>query len=146
MSTAISKKRDDEVEIMVKRRVSPVAVLCCCFAAALAMWCVPVFAHHGISAYSDHLETLKGTVTEFAWSNPHCQIYFDVVDDKQKVVHWSCETNSPARLTRAGWTRNTLKPKDQVTLSILPAKNGTPVGFLRGITLADGTKLTLTEK
>ena len=49
---------------MVKRRVSPVAVLCCCFAAALAMWCVPVSAHHGISAYSDHLETLKGTVSE----------------------------------------------------------------------------------
>jgi hypothetical protein len=131
---------------MIRKRLSLFAFLCCFMAIGLATFCRPILAHHGISAYADQTTTLKGIVTEFVWSNPHCQIFFDVVDDKQNVAHWSCETNSPARLMRAGWTRNSLKPKDEVTITLLPAKNGTPVGFLRGIMLADGTKLTLTEK
>ena len=65
----------------------------------------PVLAHHGNAAYdTDHPITIKGTVTEFAWTNPHVQIYLDVKDEKGIIVHWSVETYSPGKLIRAGWT------------------------------------------
>ena len=104
------------------------------------------FAHHGLSAYDEKNPlTLKGTVTEFAWSNPHSQIYFDVKDDKGNVAHWACETLGPARLLRAGWTRHSLKPGDQITISLIAAKSGAPVGFLRKLVLADGTELGVNQ-
>jgi hypothetical protein len=131
---------------MIGKRLLSVGFLWCGLALGLSMICAQVFAHHGTSAYEEHPITLKGTVTEFAWSNPHSQIYFDVVDDKGNAVHWSCETLSPSRLVRAGWTRTSLKPADKITIILLPAKNGTPVGYLEEVVLADGSKLTRTEK
>lgn len=105
------------------------------------------FAHHGLSAYDEkNPVTLKGTVTEFAWANPHTQIYFDVKDDKGNIVHWACETLNPARLMRAGWTRHSLNPGDQITISLIAAKSGAPVGFLRKLVLADGMELTVMQK
>jgi len=68
-------------------------------------------------------------VTEFVWSNPHCQIYLDVKDDKGNVVHWSVESQSPGILHRNGWTRESIKPGDTVTITLIPAKNGAAVGF-----------------
>jgi hypothetical protein len=104
--------------------------------------CGSLLAHHGLSAYDERNSvTLKGTVTEFAWSNPHTQIYFDVKDDNGSVVHWTCETLNPARLLRAGWSRNVLKPGDQITITLIAAKSGAPVGFLRKLVLADGKEL-----
>jgi hypothetical protein len=73
---------------------------------------------------------LSGTVTEFVWSNPHVFVLFDVKDDKGNVVHWAGEMNSPGVLKAAGWSKTTLKPGDQVTLSVRPNKAGTPVGLL----------------
>ena len=91
----------------------------------------PMFAHHGNAAYDETKEvTLKGTVTEFEWANPHTQIYFDVKDTKGNVVHWGCETLSPGKLIRAGWSKNAVKPGDQITITLVAAKNGAPVGFL----------------
>jgi Family of unknown function (DUF6152) len=105
------------------------------------------FAHHGLSAYDEkNPTTLKGTVTEFAWSNPHAQIYFDVKDDKGNVAHWACETLNPARLVRAGWSRHSLNPGDQITISLIVAKSGAPVGFLRKLVLADGTELGVSQR
>jgi|SRR5580704_3970499 hypothetical protein len=105
------------------------------------------FAHHGLSAYDEkNPVTLKGTVTEFAWSNPHSQIYFDVKDDKGNVTHWACETLNPARLLRAGWTRHSLNPGTQITISLIVAKSGSPVGFLRKLVLADGTELGVNQQ
>ncbi len=61
-----------------------------------------IFAHHGNSAYDEvHPITIKGTVTEFVWANPHCQIYLDVTDDKGNVTHWGIESQSPGILLRA---------------------------------------------
>ena len=108
--------------------------------------CVPTFAHHGNAAYDEkHPITLKGTVTEFAWANPHTQIYFDVKDDKGNVVHWSCETLSPGKLIRSGWTKDGVKPGDDITITLIPAKSGAPVGFLNKLVLPDGKTLGIEE-
>src|ERR1700748_3474468 len=74
-------------------------------------------AHHGNSAYDEQARVpIKGIVTEFVWTNPHSQIYLDVKDNNGNIVHWGIETNSPGILTRAGWTRHSLKAGDQVTI------------------------------
>src|SRR5579871_4460007 len=105
---------------------------------------LPALAHHGNAAYDlDKPITLKGTVTEFAWSNPHVQIYFDVNNGKGKVVHWASETVSPGMLSRAGWVKNELKPGDKITITLGPAKNGSPVGYALKIVLANGKELIL---
>src|SRR5581483_199131 len=84
----------------------------------------PVFAHHGNAAYDETKEvTLKGKVTEFDWANPHAQIYFDVKDGKGNVSHWGCETLSPGKLVRAGWSKDAVKPGDEITIVLVAAKN-----------------------
>jgi hypothetical protein len=98
--------------------------------AGLLMVCGPMWAHHGNSAYDEtHWITLTGTVTEYVWSNPHCEIFLDVKDDKGKVVNWGIESQSPGIMRRNNWTRTSLKPGDQITITLAPAKNGAPVGF-----------------
>jgi len=102
--------------------------------------CGALFAHHGTNASYD-LEkqiTIAGTVTEFVWSNPHCQIYLDVKDEKGELVHWGVETNSPGQLRNGGWNRELIKPGDHITVTVFPSKAGTPAGVLSKITLADG--------
>jgi hypothetical protein len=105
--------------------------------------CVPLLAHHGTNASYDLNKsvTLKGTVTEFVWSNPHCQLYFDVKDAQGNVVHWAGETNSPGVLLRAGWTRKIMQPGDQITITVHPSKAGAAVGVIQTIVLADGKVL-----
>jgi hypothetical protein len=111
--------------------------------AALLLVGASVFAHHGGSDYDvQHPMTLKGTVTEFYWSNPHCQVFLDVKDDSGKVVNWTVETLAPAVLKRAGWSRETLHAGNQISITFVPSKKGTPVGMLRKVVLPDGTELT----
>jgi hypothetical protein len=89
-----------------------------------------MLAHHGNVAYDEqHPITIAGNVTEFVWSNPHCQIYLDVKNDKGDVVAWSVESQSPGILHRNGWTRDSIKPGDHITVTLVPAKSGAPVGF-----------------
>jgi hypothetical protein len=105
------------------------------------------FAHHGTTAYDpQHKVTMKGTVANFEWTNPHSQIHLDVTDDQGKVVHWNFEAQPPNILIHAGWTRETLKPGDQLTVVVNPAKNGSPIGIIQKIVLANGQELTMTEK
>jgi hypothetical protein len=109
----------------------------------LLVLCAPAFAHHGGSEYDqDHPVTLKGSVTEFDWNNPHCQIFVDVKDDKGKVVSWSIETYAPAVMKRAGWNRETLHAGDEVTITVIPSKRGNPVGMARKVILPNGKELT----
>ena len=123
-------------------------------AASVLVFCGPALAHHGAPSLYDvlHPITIKGTVTEFVFANPHAQIYLDVKSDKGEVVQWSIETNGPGQLRRAGWTRETLKPGDTIAVTLIPAKNGAPVGFsgwaLGGgkIVLANGQTITTQEK
>jgi hypothetical protein len=109
----------------------------------LLIACAPAFAHHGGSDYDvQHPVSLKGTVTEFFWSNPHCQIFVDTKDDSGKTVNWTIETLAPAVLKRAGWSRETLHPGDQITITVVPSKRNTPVGMLRKVVLPSGAELT----
>jgi len=112
-------------------------------AIGLLMICVPVFAHHGGSEYdTKNLVTMKGTVTEFFWANPHCQVLFDAKDASGKVVNWAIETLAPAVLKRAGWSPETLHPGDQITITFAPSTRGTPVGMIRKVVLPNGKELT----
>jgi hypothetical protein len=81
------------------------------------------FAHHGAAAYDRTVTlTLKATVTEFIFRNPHIILSFDAADDHGKVVHWSAEGGSPSGLARRGWTWKTLKAGDQITVVGNPAR------------------------
>jgi hypothetical protein len=104
---------------------------------------VPTRAHHGTNTEYDaeHPVVFKGLVTEFEFANPHIQIYFDVKDDKGKVAHWAVEGPSPGRLMRMGWSRTEVKPGDQITITVEPARNGAPVGALRKVVLPSGKEL-----
>jgi hypothetical protein len=102
----------------------------------------PLFAHHGYVAYdTDKKVTLKGTVTQWHWSNPHCLLQLDVTDESGQVVHWIAETENPSSMTRMGWTDKSLKPGEQITLTALPVKNGRPVGRIIEVVTSSGERL-----
>ena len=100
---------------------------------------VPVFAHHGNAAFDTGSNvTVKGTVTEWYWANPHCFLKFDVPDDKGSVVHWVAETNNPADMINRGWTKQSLKPGEEVTVTMQVVKGGHPIGRVQQIVLTNG--------
>ena len=115
-------------------------------AAALVMISGVTFAHHGsaVSYNLGKMVTMEGTVTEFQWRNPHVYILYDVKDDKGNVVNWGAETHSPVVCENDdGWTKNTLKPGDRVTIVGNCAKNGSHTTRLSKIVLADGKSFTI---
>jgi hypothetical protein len=104
--------------------------------------CVPLFAHHGNAAFDVGKKvTLKGTVTEWVWANPHCWLKFDVKDDKGTVVHWVAETNNLADMIERGWSMRSFKPGDDVTVTVEPVKNGNPAGRVLSVVLPNGQTL-----
>jgi len=99
----------------------------------------PVFAHHGASAYeSKKLTTLKGTVTDFKFMNPHSEIFFEVKNADGKVEKWSAEAASMVTMSRLGWTKTLFKPGDQITVVGNRARNGSPTMRLSKVVLANG--------
>ena len=107
-------------------------------------------AHHGSAiSYETKLDkavTMKGTVTEFVWRNPHVYIIYDVKDANGNVVEWSAETSSPSTMTgEHNWTRTTIKPGDEITFTLLPSKIATAAGILYKAVASDG-KVLLEDK
>lgn len=103
---------------------------------------VPVFAHHGSASFDTSKEvTLKGTVTEYIWANPHCFLKFDAKDDTGTVRNWAVEVSNPTDMTKRGWSRGSFKIGDQVTVSLQAVKNGAPIGRLTRVVLPDGSTL-----
>jgi hypothetical protein len=101
-----------------------------CFAAGLLLASIPISAHHGTSGYDmEKVITLNGTVTNFNWSNPHCLVRIDVKDSKGDVKDWVVELAAPTLMTRNGWTKDSLKPGDEVVAETHPAKNGATTGL-----------------
>ena len=111
---------------------------------ALLLIGVSAFAHHGTFVSYDPTKafTTKAVVTEFRYTNPHIQLYFDIKDEKGNVTHWSAEGPDPAVLVQAGWGRKrtlaALTPGAEITITLQPARNGKPVAQMSNIILANG--------
>ena len=120
------------------RKIIPVLAL----TVSLATLSVPLLAHHGSAAFDTKTTlTLKGTVTEWLWSNPHCILWLDVKDDDGKVVHWIAETQNPVTMVNGGWSKFSMKPGDVVTITLQPVKADTRAGRIMTVLLPDGTTL-----
>ena len=116
-----------------------------CMLVVMLAGIAPLLAHHSPAAFDRTKEvTLKGTVKDFRWQNPHTWIEVEVPDekDKSKLVVWGVELTSPTYLIRAGWKSNIIKPGDKVTVEVNPVRSGEPSGIFKSLTLADGRVLT----
>ncbi|MGA7794474.1 MAG: DUF6152 family protein [Candidatus Acidiferrales bacterium] len=103
----------------------------------------PMFAHHGAAAYdTSQNTTLKGTVVEFDFINPHCQLFINVADENGTLVKWDGEFTNPGTLHRRGWTKDMFKPGDQITMIGNRAKNGANVIRVMKLQMADGKEIT----
>jgi uncharacterized protein DUF6152 len=103
---------------------------------------VPVVAHHSFAAEFDASKPIKltGTVTKIEWMNPHTYFYIDVTENG-KTENWGMEMGSPNGLMRQGWTRNSMKVGDVVTVEGSRAKDGSNIGNARSVTLSGGQRL-----
>ena len=100
---------------------------------------VPLFAHHGNASYGNAKQlTVKGTVTEWVWLNPHTLLKIDVKDDSGQVVNWVVEWSAPSSLINFGINKQTFKPGDEVTVVMITPDNGAPVGRIQRVQLANG--------
>ena len=113
-------------------------------AVGLLVYSAPLVAHHGAASFDEKILTLKGTVTEWVWSNPHCFLKFDVKGESGNVIHWTVETQNPTTMTQLGWARTSFKAGDEVMAALQGVKNGAPIGRLRTVTFADGRVLAAT--
>jgi len=109
-------------------------------AALAAAISLPVQAHHSFAAEFDANKpvTLVGSVTKVEWQNPHIWVYLDVKDDQGHVQPWQCEGGAPNTLTRNGWSRDSLKYGEQVTIDGALAKDGSKTCNMRVVKLPDG--------
>jgi len=103
----------------------------------------PLSAHHGNAVYDESkYVTVKGTVTQWVWANPHCWLKFDVKDTAGNLVHWIAETSNPPDMLNRGWSKQSFKAGDEVAITMLTVKNGEPRGRLRQVVLPDGKTLS----
>ena len=120
-----------------------IGLICATFAlvAGLSLAVGPLFAHHGRGqTYNGDQElSVDGTVTEFAWRNPHVTLFLDSIDEDGSVVSWGFEVSNVSTMSRQGWSRNIFKPGQEINVTYNPARSGAPIGVLRKVTLPDGT-------
>ena len=111
--------------------------------AGLLAVALPAAAHHSFAAEYDAAKPvqLKGTVTKVEWTNPHARFYVDVKDADGSVVNWNLELASPNVLVRQGWTRQSLKVGDEITVAGAAAKDGSKMANARNVTLASGKRV-----
>jgi Family of unknown function (DUF6152) len=110
---------------------------------ALCAGCAAVWAHHSFAAEFDGNKAIKleGTLTKLEWFNPHIWLYLDVKDASGTVVKWQCEGGAPNGLTRNGWSKDSLKAGDQLTIEGWLAKDGSRTCNARSVKLPDGRRV-----
>ncbi len=115
--------------------------------ATLSMVAAPLFAHHsrGDTYAMDTELTLKGTVSEVVWRNPHVFYYLEVQGENGDVVNWAFENGGVSQLAREGYHRNTIRVGQEITAIVHPARNGAPLSIVVKIILADGTEIMCRE-
>lgn len=113
------------------------------FTAAVSILTQPMLAHHGRGATYDVKKqlSLKGTVAEVLWRNPHIVILLDARDDSGNVVRWTIEHSNITTLVRQGYGRNTLKAGQDVTAVVFPGADGTPIALCHKIVFPDGKEI-----
>ena len=122
---------------MSNRRITAFAV-----AVGLLIVSVTAFAHHSAAIFDTGKRvTVTGTVTEWFWANPHCLLSFDVKDAGGQMVRWVAETQAPPNMIPFGWSKQSFKPGDEVTITLEPARSGRPVGRLLRVVFRDGRTL-----
>lgn len=100
------------------------------------------YAHHAGTAFDETKQlTIKGTVKEFKWVNPHTWLYLMVPNQAGEAEEWQLEGGSISILARAGWNRNTLQSGDKITVVVKPLKNGGNGGEYRTVIKEDGSKM-----
>ena len=105
-----------------------------------------IFAHHGTAAFDiTTTVTVTGKITNFIFTNPHVQVYFEGKNDKGETGTWQGELTAPNKLTRAGWNKRTLKAGDSVTISGFQVKSGDHTFWIRKLIGPDGNSLPLFE-
>jgi hypothetical protein len=112
-------------------------------AGGLLMAVTPILAHHSFAAEYDSNKavSLKGSVTKVEWMNPHARFYLDVKGEDGKTTNWEFELGSPNGLMRQGWTRNSMKIGDVISVDGYQAKDGANLANARNVKLSDGKKL-----
>jgi hypothetical protein len=122
--------------------------LACLVLLAAVVMTAPLAAHHGRGATFDMKKqvTLKGTVSQVKWQNPHVLIFMDVPDETGKAVTWGFENSNVHTLATQGYNRNTLKFGQPITAIVNPAANGEPLGIIVKIILEDGKVIMSRER
>ena len=100
---------------------------------------LPLLAHHGNASYdTEKTVTVKGTVTDYIWANPHVFVKVDAKDDNGNTQHWVIEAQNLVAQSDLGWSNTMFKPGDQVVIDVTPAKNGRPIGRFKGRIIING--------
>jgi Family of unknown function (DUF6152) len=119
-------------------------ILCIAFTGAALLISSSALAHHGRASIYDTTKetTLKGTVTEFVWANPHVQIGIESVDAKGAHRQWLLEMSSTSIMSNRGWSRKSLKVGEMVTVTFHAGLRGASTGDLLKVVFPDGRQLT----
>jgi hypothetical protein len=131
-------ERFTEAMAMKNRLIATVIVV-----VGLLIVSVPLFAHHGNAEFNtEKTVTVKGTVTEWFWANPHCFLKFDEKTDSGEVRHWVVETSNPPDMINSGWSKYSLKAGDEVAVTMHQVKDASKsIGRVVKVTMANGKVL-----
>ena len=124
-------------------RVVPVVLLC-----LQALLAAPVYAHHSAALFysMDKRITMQGEVARFKFSNPHAILELTVTDANGEVIKWTCETSAPSALRRRGWSQDSVRAGEKVTIEGIPAVDGSRLLRITKIIREDGTEVGVTGR
>jgi hypothetical protein len=110
---------------------------------ALIFPAMPLSAHHSWPVSYDRLVTVKGTVLDFVWANPHPMITLEVQANDGRKEKWQVGGPAINRMEANGWTKTTLKQGDVITGIGYQFADGEKIVRLERVVLADGKELRL---